>query len=1086
MTFAQPFSDYEILDRVGAGAMGTVFKARHKRLNRIVALKVLKPSLARDTRYVDRLRREARIVASLNHPFIVTGYDLGEEGGYHFFVMEFVEGKSLRALLTEWGMFAEEYVRRVAAQVSQALDHAYQRGVIHRDIKPGNILIDEAGNVKLTDMGLAKGPTDLTLTRDGATVGTPQYISPEQARNPHDVDVRSDLYSLGATLYHMATGVPPFRGDTMAELITSVLSDTPVNPNEINPALSEGLALVIRKLLAKDLAVRYQTPRELLDDLDRIERSLPPQVDTARLRADAGEARSWWPKLLLAGSVAALLGGAWYLGMQSHTPTVAPATASEFLQQLDEDLKALPTPGARLSRLLTITAAPEGTAVAREQRQRQVVADLQRTVDQFVDGLAGAGWAELRTWLRDPAVWPDRARVERERIQPQLQQHAGLALGQLPTAVRLLRLEELLRNIDRALVDRDAELVTRFEQHLAVTVQRAVDDHLRGQRFAVAERTWNEAFDAWCNGVQAPARERLPDALERTLQEKHLRAQREAQPTIDAAESFVVEALRGEVGEVLDDFAQRLAGGASSAVVEAALQRFRRELGEVWPPAGRFRTGRDPWPDLERQFGELQNRIALATLEEAGQRFERRCDLAWRTACRGRATDALQLLADDTVAAHGQGGSLQSHRAALEALRLVEQAMLMAIARAGQPPIGFLRSAPNEALELRVERDGERLRLLGGALGQQPRSLRLHDLRWSDLLQRLQQDRDPFAGLPADQRSLGVTLARLLGDDLDGLGGLLGTLARDEERFLIDEVWPRILPVREERPDQPFDRVALFARLRDAFAAAQRGGSLVELENAMRSVTGQIDEGSRSPAEVVELRTITVWLRLGRRRRDAAAELGRAAPQQALVDVRIEADDLVGEVTLAGGALLPAAQEGWQLRDDLLEFADGGRPFRELALQQLSLRPGFAAPTQRMELQLDLVVPPASVGRRLWLLDCCGIAFVLVLGANDSVQVAFVDGDPRGEAAARRAGERALAGIMTEPKVRAVAGATHRLRVELKMTAGRRGSRCTVWFEGVELASETRPFDPERAPQFTLYPQQDVAVARVVMRAHGL
>jgi len=259
--FDQPFPDYELLDRVGGGAMGTVFKARHKRLNRVVALKILKPSLARDKRYVDRLRREARIVASLSHPHIVTGYDLGEESGYHFFVMEFVEGKSLRQLLVEWGMFAEEYVLRVAREVAEALDHAYQRDVIHRDIKPGNILIDESGRVKLTDMGLAKGPADLTLTRDGATVGTPMYISPEQARNPQDVDVRGDLYSLGATLYHMATGVAPFRGDTMAELITNVLSEEAPPPDAANSAVSPGLSLVIRKLMAKNLAVRYQTPR---------------------------------------------------------------------------------------------------------------------------------------------------------------------------------------------------------------------------------------------------------------------------------------------------------------------------------------------------------------------------------------------------------------------------------------------------------------------------------------------------------------------------------------------------------------------------------------------------------------------------------------------------------------------------------------------------------------------------------------------------------------------------------------------------------------------------------------------------------
>ncbi|HIE70675.1 MAG TPA: serine/threonine protein kinase [Planctomycetes bacterium] len=278
----QPFQDYEILDRVGAGAMGTVFKARHKRLNRIVALKILKPSLARNKRYVQRLRREARIVASLSHPHIVTGYDLGEESGYHFFVMEFVEGKQLRQLLIEWGIFSEDYVLRVARETAMALDHAFERRVIHRDIKPGNILIDDGGNVKLTDMGLAKGPADLTLTRDGATVGTPMYVSPEQARNPQDVDVRSDLYSLGATLYHMATGVPPFSGDTMAELITRVLNDNVVPPDEVNSVVSPGMSLVIRKLLAKNLTVRYQTPRELLEDLDRIEKAQPPAVDIGR------------------------------------------------------------------------------------------------------------------------------------------------------------------------------------------------------------------------------------------------------------------------------------------------------------------------------------------------------------------------------------------------------------------------------------------------------------------------------------------------------------------------------------------------------------------------------------------------------------------------------------------------------------------------------------------------------------------------------------------------------------------------------------------------------------------------------------
>jgi hypothetical protein len=152
----------------------------------------------------------------------------------------------------------------------------------------------------------------------------------------------------------------------------------------------------------------------------------------------------------------------------------------------------------------------------------------------------------------------------------------------------------------------------------------------------------------------------------------------------------------------------------------------------------------------------------------------------------------------------------------------------------------------------------------------------------------------------------------------------------------------------------------------------------------------------------------------------------------------------------------------------------------------LQVQPGFAQPAPRLSLQVDLVLPPSSVDPRFWLFDCCGIAFVVVLGRNDSVQAAFVDGDPRREDHAKRAFERAMAGLMLQPKVRAIPGAVHRLTVELEMTAGRRGARSRVAFEGVELAAETRPFDPDRAPLFTLYPRQDLAVAMVMMRAVGL
>src|SRR5262245_7221720 len=401
MTFAQPFSDYEILDRVGAGAMGTVFKARHKKLNRIVALKVLKPSLARDARYVDRLRREARIVASLNDPHIVTGYDLGEEGGYHFFVMEFIEGKSLRALLVEWGMFAGEAGRAGGAQVAQARDPADQRGVIHRDIKPGNILIDEAGVAKWTDMGLAKGPADLTLTRDGATVGTPQYISPEQARNPQDVDVRSDLYSLGATLYHMATGQPPFKGDTMAAVLTKVLHEVPPAPRDLNPALSEGLSLVIRKLLAKNLALRYQTPRELLDDLERVQKAMPPAVDESRLVAgETGPQPSAVKATLVALLACAVVAGAIWLGTYLRGDGAAAPTPDAFLADLEQKLGSLPTQRDRWQRLLQAEpAAPTGSLSGIQAQRRKIEERLEESIRAIVADLQGDHWAQTQAWL---------------------------------------------------------------------------------------------------------------------------------------------------------------------------------------------------------------------------------------------------------------------------------------------------------------------------------------------------------------------------------------------------------------------------------------------------------------------------------------------------------------------------------------------------------------------------------------------------------------------------------------------------------------------------------------------------------------
>ncbi len=284
---------YRILDRLGRGGMGSVFRAHQASMNRIVALKILRRPLARDEQQVERLRREARFVGSLDHPNIVRGLDVGQSGPYHYFAMEFVEGESLRDRLQR-GPVPEAEALRIIEKLCDALDHAHSRAVVHRDVKPGNIIVAPDGEPKLTDYGLAKGPSDFALTQSGVTIGTPQYISPEQARDPSNVDIQTDLYSLGATAYHMLAGVPPHTSDTLAGLLTKVLYEKPRTVQQVNPRLSAEASFLVEKLMAKKRQHRYATPREVLHDLRRIKagRTIVPrnwsgdfEVQEVRLRA---------------------------------------------------------------------------------------------------------------------------------------------------------------------------------------------------------------------------------------------------------------------------------------------------------------------------------------------------------------------------------------------------------------------------------------------------------------------------------------------------------------------------------------------------------------------------------------------------------------------------------------------------------------------------------------------------------------------------------------------------------------------------------------------------------------------------------
>jgi serine/threonine-protein kinase len=269
---------YKILGKLGAGAMAVVYKAQQLSLNRTVAIKVLPRRFSENPEYVERFYKEGRAAGKLNHNNIVQAVDVGEAGGYHYFVMEYVEGKTLHDDLSAGKVFKEDAALDIVIQVAHALQHAHACGLIHRDVKPKNIMINTAGVVKLADMGLARETTDIEAaqTEAGKAYGTPYYIAPEQIRGKIDIDGRADIYGLGATLYHMVTGRVPFMADDPSEVMRKHLREELIPPDHINTSLSAGISEVIEVMMAKRKEDRYNNVDELLTDLEAVRNGRPP------------------------------------------------------------------------------------------------------------------------------------------------------------------------------------------------------------------------------------------------------------------------------------------------------------------------------------------------------------------------------------------------------------------------------------------------------------------------------------------------------------------------------------------------------------------------------------------------------------------------------------------------------------------------------------------------------------------------------------------------------------------------------------------------------------------------------------------
>lgn len=258
--------NFEIKELIATGGMAAIYKAIQLSLDRIVAIKILHGHLAQDKDFIVRFEREAKAAANLQHENIVNIIDFGRDEEVYFIAMEYVEGKSLKEILNQIKFVPQEVALSIAIEISKGLDYAHQKGIVHRDVKPANILIGNDGTVKIADFGLAQAQDLTSITVTGSIVGTPAYMSPEQAAGKK-VDIRSDIFSLGVVIYEMLTGIKPFRGDNYSSVIHEILTIAPPKPVEANPLVSKEISSIIERMLEKDPDKRYQQCNDVISEI---------------------------------------------------------------------------------------------------------------------------------------------------------------------------------------------------------------------------------------------------------------------------------------------------------------------------------------------------------------------------------------------------------------------------------------------------------------------------------------------------------------------------------------------------------------------------------------------------------------------------------------------------------------------------------------------------------------------------------------------------------------------------------------------------------------------------------------------------